>query len=95
MMNKSKRSFLKVAGIAAIGLGASPAINLASSDLKGSTNAKKAKNKQALSAHRWGMVIDTNKICTSFNSHLCFQLIVHFNQAVNGVLRRHCLFILP
>ena len=62
MMEKSKRSFLKVAGIAAMGLGASSAINFASSDAQVSTHTKKAKNKEALSAHRWGMVIDTNKI---------------------------------
>ncbi|MFH2061072.1 MAG: twin-arginine translocation signal domain-containing protein, partial [Pseudomonadota bacterium] len=32
MMKKSRRSFLKVAGIAAIGLGAAPAMNFAASD---------------------------------------------------------------
>ncbi len=62
MMKKSRRSFLKVAGIAAIGLGASPAMNFASSDSHGTALAVKAKNEQVLTAHRWGMVIDTNKI---------------------------------
>ncbi|RLC24939.1 MAG: 4Fe-4S ferredoxin [Deltaproteobacteria bacterium] len=62
MMKKERRSFLKVAGIAAIGLGASPAINFASSDSHGTAHAVKAKNEEALTAHRWGMVIDTNKI---------------------------------
>ena len=62
MMKKSRRSFLKVAGIAAIGLGASPAINFASSDSHGTAHAVKSKNAEALHAHRWGMVIDTNKI---------------------------------
>jgi len=62
MMKKSRRSFLKVAGIAAIGLGAAPAMNFAASDSHGAAQAVKSKNKEALSAHRWGMVIDTNKI---------------------------------
>ncbi|MBU8910631.1 MAG: twin-arginine translocation signal domain-containing protein, partial [Desulfobacterales bacterium] len=60
MMKKSRRSFLKVAGIAAIGLGAAPAINFAASDSHGAALAVKNKNEEALSAHRWGMVIDTN-----------------------------------
>ena len=58
-MKKSRRSFLKVAGIAAIGLGAAPAMNFAASD---SSHPVKSKNDEALTAHRWGMVIDTNKI---------------------------------
>ncbi|HKL81831.1 MAG TPA: twin-arginine translocation signal domain-containing protein, partial [Desulfobacter sp.] len=32
MMIKSRRSFLKVAGIAAIGMGAAPVMNLAASE---------------------------------------------------------------
>ena len=70
MMKKSKRSFLKVAGIAAIGLGASRAINFASSDSQAGSHAVKAKNEQALSAHRWGMVIDTNKITHEVVEHI-------------------------
>jgi [DsrC]-trisulfide reductase subunit O len=62
MMEKSRRSFLKVAGIAAIGLGAAPAMNFAASDSHGTAQAVKSKNHEALSAHRWGMVIDTNKL---------------------------------
>ena len=62
MMKKSRRSFLKVAGIAALGLGAAPALNFASSDSHGTAHAVKNPNEGALLAHRWGMVIDTNKI---------------------------------
>ncbi len=61
-MKKSRRSFLKVAGIAAIGLGAAPAINFAASDSHGTAQAVKSKNPEALTATRWGMVIDTNKL---------------------------------
>jgi len=62
MMKKSRRSFLKVAGIAAIGLGAAPAMNFAASDSNGTALAGKSKNEKVLFAHRWGMVIDTSKI---------------------------------
>ena len=62
MMEKSRRSFLKVAGIAAIGLGAAPAMTFAASDAHGTATAVKGKNPEALAAHRWGMVIDTNKL---------------------------------
>lgn len=62
MMKKSRRSFLKVAGIAAIGLGAAPAMNFAASDSQGPAQAVKGKNEAALSALRWGMVIDTRKL---------------------------------
>ena len=60
MMEKSRRSFLKVAGIAAIGLGAAPAMNYAASG--GSAQPVKAKNEEAATAHRWGMVIDLTKM---------------------------------
>lgn len=61
MMEKSRRRFLKVAGIAAIGLGAAPAMNFAASDSHGPGAASKIKNKNALHAKRWGMVIDVKK----------------------------------
>ncbi|MBT7714504.1 MAG: twin-arginine translocation signal domain-containing protein, partial [Deltaproteobacteria bacterium] len=67
MMKKSRRSFLKGAGIAAVGLGASPAMNFASSDI---SHPVKSKNEKALSAHRWGMVIDTNKITDEVVEHI-------------------------
>ncbi|MCP3944826.1 MAG: 4Fe-4S dicluster domain-containing protein [Desulfobacteraceae bacterium] len=62
MMIKSRRSFLKVAGIAAIGLGAAPAINFAASNSHGTGEAVMTKDPEALLARRWGMVIDTNKL---------------------------------
>jgi len=62
MMEKSRRRFLKVAGIAAVGLGTLPAINFASSESHGKAHAVKSENKEALHAGRWGMVIDTRKL---------------------------------
>lgn len=61
-MKKSRRSFLKVAGIAAIGMGAAPAMTFAVSDSHGTAHAVKSKNENVFSAHRWGMVIDTSKL---------------------------------
>ncbi len=58
-MKKSRRSFLKVAGIAAIGMGAAPAMTFAVSESKGPV---KSKNEHVSTAHRWGMVIDTTKL---------------------------------
>ncbi len=68
MMKKSRRSFLKVAGIAAVGLGAAPAMNFASSG--GASHPVKSKNHEALTAHRWGMVIDTNKVTEEVVEHV-------------------------
>jgi Fe-S-cluster-containing dehydrogenase component len=68
MMKKSRRYFLKVAGIAAIGLGASPALSFASSDSHGT--ALKGKKEEALIAHRWGMAIDTGKISPEINRQI-------------------------
>jgi molybdopterin-containing oxidoreductase family iron-sulfur binding subunit len=62
MMENSRRQFLKVAGIAAIGLGAAPAINFAASDSHGAAEVVKTKYEAALHAKRWGMVIDIKKI---------------------------------
>jgi molybdopterin-containing oxidoreductase family iron-sulfur binding subunit len=70
MMEKSRRSFLRVAGIAAIGLGVSPAMNFASSDSNGAAVAVKGKNEQALIAKRWGMVIDTSKLNKEINEKM-------------------------
>ncbi len=70
MMEKSRRSFLKVAGIAAIGLGAAPAMNFAASDSHGAAQPVKTKNHEALAAHRWGMVIDTNKLNDEVVEHI-------------------------
>ena len=61
-MKKARRKFLSTAGITAIGLGVMPVVSFAASDSEKQANALKTKNKQALVAHRWGMVIDVNKI---------------------------------
>lgn len=63
-MKKSRRSFLKAAGISAVAIGAAPAIKavaVASGEAASALPAKTPKA-EALVAKRWGMVINTNKI---------------------------------
>ena len=62
-MKSSRRSFLKIAGISALGLGVKPVIDvLAASDESGAASKPQViKGKKALTAKRWGMVIDTRK----------------------------------
>jgi [DsrC]-trisulfide reductase subunit O len=64
MMERSRRSFLKIAGLSAIALGSRPVLKaLATSDEHGGTAAAQVqKNKDALTAKRWGMVVDSRKI---------------------------------
>ena len=60
-MESSRRSFLKIAGISALGLGAKPVLDvLASSGEIAAPITMKGEN--ALLAKRWGMVIDTRKL---------------------------------
>ncbi len=63
MMKKSRRSFLKVAGISALGISAAPVISISSSsDSHGTSPAVKRESQASLTAVRWGMVIDTRKL---------------------------------
>jgi Fe-S-cluster-containing dehydrogenase component len=60
-MKSSRRSFLKIAGISALGIGAKPVLDvLASSGEKAAPRTMKRED--ALIAKRWGMVIDTRKL---------------------------------
>jgi Fe-S-cluster-containing dehydrogenase component len=60
-MESSRRSFLKIAGISALGLGAKPVLDVVASSGEMAT-PKTMKGPDALSAKRWGMVIDTRKL---------------------------------
>ena len=56
-MDSSRRNFLKISGLCALGLGVKPAINaLAAGD-----KPKTLPNPDALSAKRWVMIVDTTK----------------------------------
>lgn len=61
-MKSSRRSFLKIAGVTAIGLGTKPALDvLAASGGHAGPEPAFEKNAKALTAKQWGMVIDTTK----------------------------------
>jgi molybdopterin-containing oxidoreductase family iron-sulfur binding subunit len=66
-MKSSRRRFIKIAGISALGIGAKPVVDLfAASGGHGEAPAAKAyKNEKALKARQWAMVIDTRKFKSS------------------------------
>jgi Fe-S-cluster-containing dehydrogenase component len=61
-MERSRRKFLKIAGISAVGLSVTPAFNGFAKEAGG---PKISKSANALTAKQWGMVIDTRKLKTS------------------------------
>lgn len=60
-MENSRRNFLKIAGISALGLGTKPVLNAFASS-EHSAEPEISSNQNALKAKKWGMVIDTRKI---------------------------------
>jgi len=62
-MENSRRTFLKIAGISALGLSAKPVFNAfaVSEEHGGKKEARVITKKGALTAKRWAMVIDTTK----------------------------------
>ncbi len=62
-MKKSRRNFLKAAGVTALSIGAAPAIKaVAAAESHTAPHAVEIKRKEALKAKRWGMVIDARKL---------------------------------
>ena len=69
-MESSRRNFLKIAGVSALGLGVNPVLDVvASSDSSGEhgnqTKAEIFQGKDVLKATHWGMVIDTRQFKSS------------------------------
>ncbi len=60
-MKSSRRRFLKIAGISALGLGAKPVLDVMASSSE-TAAPKTTKGENVLTAKRWGMVIDTRKL---------------------------------
>lgn len=60
-MKSSRRRFLKIAGISALGIGAKPVLDVMASSSE-TAAPKTIKGENALTAKRWGMVIDTRKL---------------------------------
>ncbi len=61
-MEKSRRHFLKVAGVAAVGLGAKPALDVMAVSGGHGAEPFTKKGEDVLKAKQWGMVIDTRKL---------------------------------
>lgn len=66
-MESSRRSFLKIAGLSAIGLGSGPVLDAlaTSGGHEGAPEPTMSANEEALTGRRWGMVVDTRKIRSS------------------------------
>jgi len=61
-MESSRRSFLKIAGISALGLGTKPVLDVfASTEEHTASKPETKKGEDALKAKRWALVIDTRK----------------------------------
>ncbi len=76
-MKRSRRDFLKLAGVSALGLGAAPVLEIATktaplAQAADATAETYAHNPNALKAKHWGMVIDTRK----FDSHEKLQAVI-------------------
>ena len=82
-MKRSRRSFLKIAGISALGIGARPIINaLAASAPQADTSQPAVLHKpEALTARHWAMVIDT----TRFKSAEDFKPLIEACHSIHNV----------
>jgi Fe-S-cluster-containing dehydrogenase component len=64
-MKNSRRRFLQIAGVSALGLGAKPVLDAFASEGAAGAGYHVAKGEDALSAKQWAMVIDTRKLQTA------------------------------
>ena len=64
-MNNSRRRFLQIAGVSALGLGAKPVLNAFAADGGKGPGYHVARGEDALDAKQWAMVIDTRKFHSS------------------------------
>ncbi|MGJ3523717.1 sulfate reduction electron transfer complex DsrMKJOP subunit DsrO [Nitratidesulfovibrio sp. D1] len=80
-MSTTRRQFLKIAGLAAFGLGTSSALDAADAVAKDMPGAKYEVGEKHLAAKRWAMVIDTRKL----ESREDFERIIHACHTVHNV----------
>ena len=81
-MESSRRSFLKIAGVSALGIGARPVLDAIASAPQGAeAEPKYAKGDKALTAKRWGIVIDTKK----FESEADLEAITEACHSIHNV----------
>ncbi|MFC1816227.1 sulfate reduction electron transfer complex DsrMKJOP subunit DsrO [Thermodesulfobacteriota bacterium] len=86
-MKRSRRSFLKIAGISALGIGTNSVLTgLASSAEQGNiAEPEVLHNKEALAAKQWAMVIDTRK----FKSKEDLEPIIEACHTIHNVPELH------
>jgi len=63
-MKSSRRSFLKIAGVSALGVGVRPVLDAIAASGGPKETTRVLEDRRALSAKQWAMVIDTRKIRT-------------------------------
>lgn len=63
-MENSRRRFLQIAGVSALGLGATPVLNAFAASGADKLSYQLSRNDKAASAKKWAMVIDTRKLTT-------------------------------
>jgi [DsrC]-trisulfide reductase subunit O len=80
-MESSRRSFLKIAGISALGIGAKPVFNVLAAEHGETFDPMVKKRDNALTAKRWAMVIDTRKL----ESEEIFEKIIHACHDIHNV----------
>lgn len=61
-MDDSRRSFMKITGLAALGLGTASALDVMASGTDSEPQPRMVPNEKALTARHWAMVVDTRKI---------------------------------
>ena len=64
-MNNSRRRFLQIAGVSALGLGAKPVLDAFAAGEDEGLGFHVARGEDALDAKQWAMVIDTRKLLTT------------------------------
>ncbi len=64
-MKSSRRSFLKVAGVSALGVGIRPVLDVFAASGESEATTQVLDDAHALSAKQWAMVIDTRKLRTA------------------------------
>lgn len=91
MMESSRRRFLKMAGLSAIGLGSRPVFDAlaVSGGHGGAPEPQMHNNDTALSAKRWGLVVDTRKIHSATDLEPMIQACHKFHNVPSLNNRNH------
>jgi len=92
MMENSRRSFLKIAGVTAAGLSLKPVTDVLASgghQTKSSPIGDVSKGKDVLTAKRWAMVIDVKKMAHDGTAHKCIEACHKLHNVPKLTNKRH------